>query len=52
MNELVTNSVKYAFEGRTDRRISLLARKAGSTVTIYIDRQGGTRYTITMAVQA
>ena len=87
MNELVTNSVKYAFEGKVERRISLLARKAGSTVTIifedngiglpesvnletsngfgmqlvgmlvqqiegtiHIDREGGTRYIITMVL--
>jgi two-component sensor histidine kinase len=85
INELTTNSVKYAFEGRTDRKIRLQARKSGSTVTLIhedngigmpasvnlekstgfgmqlvgmlvqqidgtidIDRQGGTKYTITV----
>jgi PAS domain S-box-containing protein len=89
INELVTNSLKYAFDGRSDRRISLLARKAGSIVTIiyedngtglpgavkldsssgfgmqlvgmlvqqidctiHIDRQGGTKYTITVMAPA
>ena len=40
LNELVTNSVKYAFVGRTDRRISLLARKPGSTITIVFEDNG------------
>jgi PAS domain S-box-containing protein len=85
MNELTTNSVKHAFEGRMDRRISLVMMKEDSCVTIVygdngsglpesvnleestgfgmqlvgmlvqqidgtmnIDRQGGTKYTITM----
>ncbi|OHD82626.1 MAG: hypothetical protein A3J97_15490 [Spirochaetes bacterium RIFOXYC1_FULL_54_7] len=87
INELVTNSVKYAFDGRSDRRVSLLAKMSGSSVTIVyadngtglpesvnletssgfgmqlvgmlvqqidgtidIDRQGGTKYTITVVV--
>ncbi|MFH2114825.1 MAG: transporter substrate-binding domain-containing protein [Spirochaetota bacterium] len=87
INEMVTNSVKYAFDGKTDRQVSLQARKKGSTVTIVygdngtglpdsvnletstgfgmqlvgilveqidgtinIDRQGGTKYTITVMV--
>jgi PAS domain S-box-containing protein len=85
INELVTNAVKYAFEGKTDRHISLLLRETGAMVTIifedngiglpgsvnlekstgfgmqlvgmliqqidgtiHIDRQGGTKYTITV----
>jgi two-component sensor histidine kinase len=85
LNELVTNSVKHAFEGKADRRISLVMRKEGSCITIiyedngnglpeaisleessgfgmqlvgmlvqqidgsiHIDRQAGTKYTITV----
>lgn len=40
INELVTNSVKYAFDGKADRRISLLARKSGSTVTLIFADNG------------
>jgi PAS domain S-box-containing protein len=87
INELATNSVKHAFEGRADRRISLVMRKESSCITIVyedngigqpesvnldkstgfgmqlvemlvqqmggtinIDRQGGTKYTITVTV--
>ena len=40
VNELVTNSVKYAFEGMADRKIRLQARKSGSTVTMIYEDNG------------
>jgi PAS domain S-box-containing protein len=40
INELATNSVKHAFHGKYDRRISLLARKVGSTLTFVYEDNG------------